>query len=247
MLMALTQFSHSSYLTYNIPSVLQQRGGAVRLHYNLGCVHGVLPTTYLRILYAAGLYAEALEEITQLDGQPLASSQRLVMNVHEVLVKLAMRRASYGQAKVRLEELAALTQELGDENAIAKLRSRRIGIAARYRDHQLATELMYHFFDDINRTPITEAHWRIAQGVSTQFVMGPAKAIHLYLMVVMDLVDANRPCLREMAARRLAFCLNALGDKRTAVEVLRHIGLPASTEPADGKIPLDDLLVLQLM
>jgi antitoxin component of MazEF toxin-antitoxin module len=219
----------------------------VRLHYNPDCVHGDLPTTQLRIMYAAKQYAEALQEIARLNALPLEPSQRLVVNVHEVMARLVIRRVKYKRARARLAELAALVQKLNDENFVAELHARRIGVAARYSDHNLATHLTNCFFDDITRTDITEAHWRMAQGASAQHVRGPAAAIPFYLTVLFNLDPTDRPCLHEMAVRRLAFCVNASGDKRGAVAALREWGLPASIEPVKGEIALADLLTLPLM
>jgi hypothetical protein len=219
----------------------------VLLHYNPACTHRDSPVTPLRLLYVSDRYDEALHEISRLNALPLEAPQRLVVNVHEALIRLSMRTVTYGQAKSRLKELAGHIRRLGDEDFIAEFRSRRIGVASRYSDHEQATHLMYTFFDDILRTPVTEAHWRIAHGTNALWVKGPAAAIPFYLTAVMQLRVTDRPCLREMAARRLASCLRAMGDKDGAVSALRNIGLPASIEPKPDEIALADLLTLSFM
>jgi hypothetical protein len=214
------------------------------LHYNQWCTHHDLPTTPLRLMCALELYDEALQELERLNALPLEPSQRLVVNVHEVVVKLQTRRVKYWQAKRRLVELAVHIHNLGDENFIAEFRSRRIQLAARRGDHELIRRLTFHFFEDIPRTTITEAHWRIAQGKRAEHMEGPAAAIPYYLTALMNLGDTNRPCLKESLARNIASCHHRLGQDGSAIAILRDEGLPVSPEPQAGSIALADLLLM---
>ena len=60
----------------------------------------------------------------------------------------------------------------------------------------------------------------------------------------MNLEGQGLPCLREMAARWQALCSHQMGDDEQAVKVLRSVGIPASILPAEGEIPLRELLTL---
>lgn len=216
----------------------------MRLHYNASCAHDQWPTTHMRLLCANRDFNGALQEIMRLDALPLDTCQRLIVNVHEVVVKLSTRRVTYSQAKIRLRELATHIHGTGDETFIAEFRTRRVRLAAQYGDHPLAASLIGHFFDDISRTAITESHWRLAHGARAQHMQGPAAAIPFYLTVLTHLKEVDRPCLKETVARYLAFCRNAELDKQGAVDTLCDAGLPASLEPGEGKIALADLLVM---
>lgn len=219
----------------------------MRLHYNTSCTHQELVTTPMRALYTAGRCWEALKEINRLNELQLETFPRLVVNIHEVLVLLCLRRVPYPRAARRLGELAPRVQELGDITFTAEFCARRIKLAAQYGDHELAVWLTQRFFaPPMERTVITESYWRLAQGASAYILKGPAAAIPFYQTVVHHLADANRPCLHEMAARRLALCVRDLGDAPTAVAVLRGVGLPASLRPEPGEIALADLVRVQL-
>lgn len=217
----------------------------MQLHYNKNCIHRGLPTTPLRLMYATRQYTAAKREIERLDALELSAPQRLVVEVHKVVVQLAQDgEPYYREARARLKELAADIAGLDDENFTAEFRARRLCVARRYNDHVLADFLTNNFFRDIPRTAITEAYWRVAQGVGVQRLQGPEAAISYYETALMLLETAKRYCLQEMVARRLAFCVDALGDHDRAVEVLTDIQLPASIEPQTGYIALADLLVI---
>jgi len=224
--------------------------GSVRLHYNAECGHQDLPLTPLRILYATGQYEEALDEAIRLDKLPLEVPERLVINVHEVMVRRALDRVSYAEAAERLEMLAEHVAKLDDPNFIAGFNARRIRFAAHFGDHALAAELVSQptfFAPPVDRTVHTEAHWRLALGGREQ-IKDPMAAIPYYQTVVHNLDGAGRPCLREMAARRLAFCVDHAGNKSrpTAVTVLRNIQLPVRLSPAAGELALAPLLQVPL-
>jgi hypothetical protein len=130
--------------------------------------------------------------------------------------------------------------KLHDDSFTADFRSLRVGLAHQLNDPQLAVALITSFFDNISRTPATEALWRIAQG---RIKVRPEEAIPFFLTVVMNLEGQGLPCLREVAARRHAWCLHQMGDKDQAVAVLRNVGLSASVQPTDGEILLEELLI----
>lgn len=216
----------------------------MRLHYNASCAHDQWPTTHMRLLCASRDFSGALQEVMRLNALPLDTFQRLIVNVHEVVIKLRTRQVTYLKATARLRELATPINGTGDETFIAEFRTRRVRLAAQHGDHALASILMGRFFSDIPRTVITESHWRLAHGARAQHIEGPAKAIPFYLTALMHLKEVDRPCLKETAARYVAFCRNAERDKQGAVDTLCEAGLPASLEPAEGKIALADLLVM---
>lgn len=218
----------------------------MRLHYNAECGHQDLPLTPMRAFYVAGQYEETLDEAIRLDKLPLDPPDRLTVNVHEVMAKRALGLKSYEESAERLEELAALVMEQEDPDFIASFKARRIRFAAHAGKYALAEELVYKpnfFAPPVGRTAATEAHWRLAMGGRDQ-CKDPKEAIPHYLTVVHILDGARRPCLREMAARRLAFCVNAQGEQSmsTAASTLSNVGLPVSLNPADGQIALELLL-----
>lgn len=218
----------------------------MRLHYNAECGHQDLPLTPMRAFYVAGRYKETLNEAIRLDKLPLDPPDRLTVNVHEVMAKRALGLKSYEESADRLEELAPLVMEQENPDFIASFKARRIRFAAHAGDYALADTLVYKpnfFAQPVGRTTVTEAHWRLAMGGRDQY-KNPKEAIPHYLMVVHILDGAHRPCLREMAARRLAVCVNAQGEpsRPTAADALFNIGLPVSLNPADGQLALEPLL-----
>lgn len=215
----------------------------MRLHYDSACCHNDMPTTPMRLLLGQERYAAAEQEISRLNALQLDPSQRLLLNMHEVCLRLQQRQADVPVTLARLELLSQSADQLNDDEFTADFRTMRIGIISRHCSWQLAVSLLSEFFAGIQHTPITDAHWRMAQA----HLKFPRDAIALYVTVLFNLESVDAPCLREMAARHQAWCLRAIGDVTRAVAVLRHVGLPASVEPAQEEISLADLLVLPQM
>lgn len=211
------------------------------LHYNPDCRHNDLPTTPLRLLCNSGRHTEALSEITRLRTLELDPMQQLVLEAQELLVLLRCGRISYAQSRVRLDEIGEVACDVLDEENIADFRSMRIGIVAHEGDRALVDRLLHQFFEGITRTPVTEGMWRLTQG---WIEIHPDAAIPHYASVVSMLSSGENPCLREMAARGIAWNLCATDKRSQAVAALRHIGLPASLTPKRGEVHLDDFLVL---
>lgn len=211
-------------------------------HYNPRCVHKLLPTAHLRICCATSNYDAALQEIARLNNQKLMVTERLIVNVYEVLVKLTLDQATYAQAQVRLVNLAQDKLGQTNEDFRAAFYAQWLNIAGLNGDHSRVDYLTNHFFDSLSRTPVTESYWRLAQGANAQHRRGPASAI-LFYQTVLFLLKAEHTCLRESAARRLAFCANEMGDTESALSTLLKIGLPVSLEPRTGELAFADLLV----
>ena len=221
----------------------------MRLHYNPACPHQHLPLTPLYMLHAAGRHQEVLNEAIRLDKLPLDERLRILVTMYKTMARRAMRKRPYPVAAARLADLALEVQALGNPVFIAQCTAQRIKFAAYYGDHELAAELVSKprfFAPPVARTAITEAYWRLALGVREQYTKDPGKALPYYHTVVFNLASANRPCLREMAARRRAYCVSWLKDKQTAVAGLRDLNIPASLNPGPREVSLDALLQLPL-
>jgi len=213
----------------------------VRLHYNPRCPHHGRPTTPLRLQCNSGRYTEAQDEITRLRTLALEPAQNFVVDAHEVLIQLRQGKIGYGQARMRLAGMAPTAREVFSTEGVADFRLMRIGVAARKGDRVEAKGLIRQFFEDIPRTPTTEAAWYMAQGyVEIQ----PDEAIPYFAQAVTLLDDA--PCLQEMAARFMARHLCALGKAEEAAAALQVIGLPASINPRPGQVYLHHFLVLPM-
>jgi hypothetical protein len=174
----------------------------------------------------------------------LTEAQHLLNRAYALAVRSRGRPGSYERVRRHLAEITLAVKPIGTRAEIAELRSHCIAVAARAADHDLAERLNGSFFNDIGETLVTGAHWRMAQGACNFMKQNAAAAIPPYHMVNLQLTGVlGEPCLREIAARRLAFCLCRERDTSSAVLILRRAGLPVTLAPARGKIQLKNLIL----